>query len=232
MKNPQDLKILLYVLCYNDETELSIRQNLPTNMRSICKIIRLPEKNKYLEFYMYTDYLLQNQEEWKNKDFVGTLSWCFPKKLGMLNIDIIRKKIIRFNPEIFTFYNFSFDFFSSAQRAHPKFLPAWKNLLSKMGFTSQQILEPKIPCFFCNYWMAKPKLMERYISFAQKVKETIEKNEPDLVRDLYADSGYRGRLSKEELINIFGVSHYPMLNFVCERLICFFVRHYRCKRMY
>ena len=94
-----------------------------------------------------------------------------------------------------------------------------------MGYPGHQILSRTIPLVQCNYWMAKPELMQDYINFAKKIKQRMdETSDGGLQALLYSDSQYRGQLSKERLVQISGKPYYTYHPFICERLPGFFFR--------
>jgi hypothetical protein len=215
------MKIIIYVLCYDEYTE-----NVSRCVYGIypwCRIFRMPEPSVYLEFSMYTRYLQELRSEWADADFVGTLSW---KAYQKVLIGDIAEAIASAGGKSFVpFFLYRGNALAQANHAHPLFSRIWVRLLSRMGYPGHQILSRTIPLVQCNYWMAKPDLMQEYINFAKKIKQRMdETSDGGLQALLYSDSQYRGQLSKERLVQISGKPYYTYHPFICERLPGFFFR--------
>lgn len=229
------MNILIYLLCFDDASQASVEQNLPPSFQTIhYKIVRLPETNLFLEFYMYTDYLPSHREEWENMDYVGTLSWKFYKKCP-INPAMTKFKLSKFpNTDIFSFYNVNLDLFFIAEKVHPQFNVVWKTLFERLGFTDpNDVFPPRCPSFFCNYWIARPKVMNDFLILASRIKEMVEnKQDADLQHLLYMDSGYNGLQTPAMLMRNFGKPYYIMMPFVLERVICWYVRFHQLKRLF
>lgn len=224
------MKILFYILCFDDSSELYIQQNLPPVMKPVSKILRLPPNNKYLEFYFFSHYLLSHQEEWQDMDYVGSLSWKYQQKIPPINLYIIEKKIKQFHPDLFSFYNVKTPLLHTAEICHPSFKKCWNALFQSLGYTEKEYNTTRFPSFFCNYWIAKSSVLHDFAVFASSLIQHIEST-PSLQELLYTDSNYKGNLSTEQLLNLFQKPYYPMICFILERVICFYAYHHKLSRM-
>ena len=225
--------ILIYILCYNDDTEKKATELIKKyRLEPYSKLVRLPNPNIYLEFYMYTDYLPKHKEEWQDKDYVGTLSWKFFLKTS---INMIRLQLFlrRFNPDIYTFVNYNYNFFETAEKYHPNFRKTWQLLFEKLGVPEDKIFPENIKGFFCNYWISNKQTMEQFLIFAKQIKNVLEddKIDPELKELLLTDANYNGLQSVDELMINFGKPHYILQTFILERVICWFANHHKLKHI-
>lgn len=217
------MKIIIYILCYDEYTENVSK--CVYGMYPWCRVFRIPEPSVYLEFSMYTIYLPQLQSEWADADFVGTLSWKAFKKVLLDDVNAVIEAAGE-NPFV-PFFLYRGNALAQATHAHPLFSRIWVRVLSRLGYPGHQIMSRTIPLVQCNYWMAKPELMRMYIDFAKKLKQRMDTpNDSGLRALLYSDSQYRGQLSKERLTEIFGKPYYTYHPFVCERMPGFFFKKY------
>lgn len=105
------------------------------------------------------------------------------------------------------------------------FYRAWHGLLTHLGYTDDQIVDPKVPCYISNWWIARPARMNAYIAFYRRAYDTLESS-PSLSALFSADSFYRSDRSVEDIRSSFGGRDYFTLHpFVFERLPGFFFYH-------
>lgn len=229
------MRILIYLLCFDDDSQAFIEKNIPPSFRKIqYKIIRLPEKNLFLEFYMYVHYLPTHREEWQNMDYVGTLSWKAFRKCP-INIQMTKIKLAKFSKtDLFSFYNVKLNLFMVSEKSHPRFKETWNVLFQRLGFSEEKDIFPSnCPSFFCNYWLAKPTVMEEFLLLAEQIRKVVEnQNDTKLQTLLYLNSGYKGQQTPDKLMENFGKPYYIMLPFVLERVICWFSCRHKLKLMF
>lgn len=211
----------IYILTYDNNT-LNIAKSIFTD-KDWAKVISI-NTTRYLENTMYDSWLINNKDDWKNYDYVGTLSWRSFQKIPLPNLysDNSQRLITEQNPDIVTFYHTELNLIDQATQSHGNnFSKIWHYILKKVGFSDDQIFDPNISTFFSNYWMTKPEIMIKYIEFFAKIKDIIE-NDNEIKPDLYHNARYGTYVSGRRLIEIFGVPYHPLYIFVLERLPCFF----------
>jgi hypothetical protein len=222
------MRIRLYILCYHEESQK--KANEEYGNYEWAKVLFI-ETTPYLENIMYSNWLLENKNDWKDFDYVGTISWSASEKIGKINMNQIITRLEREDPDIYAFWYYSCNMVLHANYWHPKFSSLWYRLLFYKKLSYFDILNSDIKAFFGNYWMCKPSWMEAYIEFFKDCK-TILENQTDLQEDLWSDTGYKGKLSKEKLLEIYGKPYYPYHPFLLERLPCFFFWWKKAKLIY
>lgn len=217
------MKVIVYVLCHDEATlRVATARHAADPWARVLRIPTTP----YLENVMYGEVLRDRQAEWADADFVGTLSWKahtrmrlpdmtqFGETLRRGGYDVGALVVPRHVPDASRMV-------TAASEAHPPFRDVWVPLLQTLGFSAEEALSPAIPGFFCNYWMARPAWMERYMDFFAAARAALD-TEPALQPALWSPSKYAGALSRDALRAIYGAPYYAMHPFVCERLPCFF----------
>lgn len=212
------MNFIIYITYYDEHSY----QRAMTNFGKYlwAKLVKLSDHNNlYLENEMYLNVLETRKEEWINCDFVGALSYKIFDKIGYFDIPSIISQNV--DKDIITFYapiEYRKKLLFQAMYCHPLFENIWTSLLALNGFRISTILSEDIDVFFCNYWVATPKWMKKYMEFQCIMKKTIEDN-LGLQQLMMLDSQY---YSKPHSLDLFGVPYYPYHPFVFERLICFF----------
>lgn len=214
--------VRIFILCYDDYTEKYAHDNYLKY--TWAYIVRITKTIKYLESIMYLEWLEENYNLWKDYDYVGTLSWKFVQKIGIPNINNILYNCKTQNIDIYPFYfikslpnlNYTINNYSG-----DKFKHVWITILKKIGYPEEKTMNVNIKQFYSNYWICKSELMLDYCKFCKKVKDEIEKShELDLY--LYADTNYKGGISKQRCLEIFERPYYTMHPFIFEDLPCFY----------
>lgn len=226
------MKIIIYVICYDDKTS-AISQNVYAQYPWF-RIFRIPESTPELESAMYLKYLPgELYNEWKDADFVGTISWKAHTKTSIRRIcDMLE------NPESlqeivpFCCMHLKPHPIYQAKCKHKLFEKVWTGIISKLKSSDSKDIPTHIdfenyfhfPFFAFNYWMCTPEWMNRYIAFA-KITKSIMDSDEEIKKLMFMDATYNaGRLSKDRLIHIFGVPWYTYHPFVFERLSGFFFK--------
>ncbi len=94
------------------------------------------------------------------------------------------------------------------------------NILN-LFYPATDIMSTKHKAFFCNAFVAKRIIVEKYIKFFKKTIEIID-NDIFISDLLNRYSYYDGKLSPEYLRNLSGYSYYTAHPFFFERLICLY----------
>jgi hypothetical protein len=213
--------MIIYVLAPDTS---SLEQAMERYTDPIFKPIILPQ-TPYLESYMYTDYLMEHHDEWKDHDWVGCIAHSAWKKQPSIHkIGEMMTEASNQSCDVCAFLYRGDPLVATAETWHPGFSEAWKKLWnSDLSVT----MDHHIRSFYCNYWATRPSKMEEYCRVVRGLKTRID-NEPDLKDSLWKDSSYGSRgseiakISPEKCISLWGVPYYPLLPFVFERLPCFY----------
>jgi hypothetical protein len=215
----KDIPLKIFVLCYDDNSE-SIATQRYGNIKW-CRIVRI-ESSVYLENYMYSEWLENHIDEWKDLDYVGTIAYKAHTKRGLFpNIVSLYETVKRKDIDVVSFMpGERTSIPNHSERHHKGFTECWTKLLEEAGYSNTDIMNTGIPMFFCNYWFCKPVWMTKYISFFKRTKEIMDTN-PQLKDLLSRNAQYRG-MSTNRCLTVFGVPHYTFHPFICERLPCFF----------
>ena len=220
------MKLIVYIVCHNDESrDIAYKEY---GQYDWAKVIIIPT-TKYRENIMYTKILLDLYDEWKDADYVGTLSYKARTKTTIPeNLQDFINKAKQNNADLIYFYNYSeckLDIHTQAVRAHGDvFRQIWKMTLNEMGFDDKTIFDKNIIKLYSNYWIATSKLLFDYCSFIEKVSYIFENN-TKLKTLLDIDPGYAK--PSQFYIESTGKSFLEFHGFIIERLICFYVFYYK-----
>jgi hypothetical protein len=114
------------------------------------------------------------------------------------------------------------DTVSFADKFHPKFSVYFKEIMSKIGYNwSPEVLEN---VFYCNYFVAKSDIYEKYCKEKLIPAINVMKN----MQELLKNSGYPKALPLN-LVDKFGINHYPYHPFLCERMFSYFAHIHKLK---
>jgi len=218
-KHKYIMKLLIYVLCYNQDS-YNVASNEYGNKEGYKNVYI--ESTNLLENIMYDSWLLDHQDEWKEYDYVGTISWKASQKCDLPDLNILQKNLQIYNPDIFEAN------LVEMSRCHPNFEYLWVKTLSQF---KSDALNPDILPFLSNYWITKPVLMYEYIEFFKKTKQVLD-NYKEIQEKLWEDSKYyHHTLSVEKCLELFNKPYYTHHPFIYERIPCFFFWYKKCKFM-
>lgn len=211
------MKLLIYILSYNDESYNYAYHKY--NKYNWAKIIKI-KTTKLFESIMYDTWLIDNEDDWKNYDYIGFLSWKADQKINISNenIDYIKNILEQDNSyEIIPMYiRDEYFIFCS------KYLFHIINILyNELGYPRNYVIENNFLPFFCNYWIAKKDVLYEYINFFKKCKNIIDNNH-EIQKYINENIEYGGILKENELMNIFNKPYYCYHPFIYERLPIFF----------
>lgn len=214
------MKIRIFVLAYDDQSRLFAEQW--TEGHPWATVIENPT-TLYLENQMYSSWLLDHIDQWQGYDYVGTLSWKTPQKIPVPDFEALKTHLELRKPDVVPFFPCHEPILLQGQRHHPLFRELWVGLTRELGIPEEQAIHTAIPLFFCNYWMATPQWMKRYIEFFKKAQRVLDTCE-SIQEGLWSDSRFEKVISDEKCLEIFGKPYYPYHCFLCERLPCLFFK--------
>ena len=171
---------------------------------------------KYIETGFILDVLPTLEDEWRDKDYVGTISWKAHTKcqICVKDLDIALKNNVDLVYFLYGDSNFE-GFFEQIDIYHPFFTKIWRLIFNECADSFSENIVP----FYCNYWIAKPFIMMEYIKFAIMVRDKIESNTD--IKQL-VDKNAMWTNPPLTYKNITGKKFYMYHPFIMERLPSFF----------
>jgi hypothetical protein len=176
---------------------------------------------------MYTDWLMDHEDEWRDKDYVGTISYAaHTKQHAIHTIDTVLDTARQQGAELVAFYHLPGPMIQTAMRYHtPAFGDAWRAVWNALGYTDNEIIfdDTQIHGFYSHYWATTPALMREFCSLMRRLRDQVESS-ASLREIVWGDARYQGGMSTQKKMDMFGVPYYPLLPFVCERMPCLWFR--------
>lgn len=208
---------VVYILCYDDASE----QLAHTNFGGCAwaRVLRIEETSKYMEGVAYLGLLEERREEWKDADFVGTLSYRAPEKIDVPDMEAVCEK--HKDADVIGLFVLCETVWDHASRAHPQFMDVWVPVIKKMGYTFGEAICARIPPFMANFWLAKPEWMSAFMRFYRDAVKTLE-TLPSVQEALWSDSLYETHLPVHVLEKVYQRSYMPLHPFIQERLAPFY----------
>lgn len=217
------MKVLVYILCYNDETHTVAQQEY--GFEPWARVL-LIHSTPYMENVMFTEYFPNLEHEWRDADYVGTLSWKARTKIKF-DMPAIIEELALLQPDVFALNPGKKQTLMKQPRIHPKFKELWIAVLNRFGVSKDIATSKQIVPFYCNYWLAKPEYLRAYMQFNQRVVHMLE-TDAELQNDLWSDAKYKTKLPKERVQQVFNRPYFTYHPFICERLCCFFFWYIGC----
>lgn len=222
------MRAVVYVLAYDDASEARALEEY--GGRAWARVVRLPADAaspgaRYMEGAAFLSLLPSLRDEWRDADFVGTLSWRASDKIRIPpNFEDILREVR--GSDVVALLPSTEKLLPQAVRSHPRFLECWVPLLLRLGVRPEEAVRDDVACFFCNYWLATPRRMDEWLAWFARAVQVLD-SAPEVQDALWSPSGYGSRLSPERLAAVYGVDYLPMMPFVAERLAPFWCSHTR-----
>ena len=212
---------MIYVLCYDDSSEnmaIASFSGFPW-----ARVYRLPEErqNHLQEGIAYTTELIALYDEWKDADFVGTVSYCFFDKIPYSHFINLINGITSTTDAVF-FYTGTDPNVGNCNLILKELLDDICNRLFNTnsgllnGLKSKRI--NKITRYsFSNFFVVRPNLMFDYIHWVSNTVIPMLEKHPNV----WCDSGYyNNKINGERLLKLTKnrVSYFPCHVFIVERL--------------
>lgn len=178
---------------------------------------------QYFENYMFLNLLPDTVEDWESHDYVGIISWKTKQKIRLPNVTSVVQNANANDADVIAFMMPACREHQHlngwVEQCHPHVKYLWSILCEQLGYTPEQYLSTQIPAFCCNYWMAKPEWLKRYMQHIRKARDILESYDTDdgeFQRKLHENSGHTFRVPPVGI-------HYVMYHsFLLERLPCLF----------
>ena len=213
IKNYIKINIIIYILCHN-EKKLHDAMIIYGKYNWAKPILM-----KYQDYSFENAFWKQLNEiknEWINYDMVGVISFSAYSKINLDNMNFIINNNKYYPRSYYNFFDTLMSIPNWSTHNLKYFDNIWYDILEKLNFFN-------VTQANCNYWMCKPKLMEKFIDWYHDICLPIMlKN-----KYIFEDSKYENTFGKEELIKLWGKPYYPHFPFIQERLNkYFFVKNY------
>lgn len=208
-------KIIIYILSYNTET-YNISRSIYGQYKW-ARFVILPPTILF-ENYMYDEWLINNYDEWKDCDYIGTLAWKAIKKIKLPDINKLADFLEKNNNfDVVPFYVIDDrEYLDYVDIRQPNNKIILNILFNELKYPKDYIKNNFIE-FYCNYWIAKSNIMLEYINFFKKCKNIINTNE-EVQKYIWAYIEYRSEVEEDVLNKIFGKKSYSSHPFVYERI--------------
>jgi hypothetical protein len=213
--------MIIYVLA-PDQDALDAAKQRYTD--TVFRCILLPQ-TPYLESYMYTSWLMDHHDEWKDHDWVGCIAHtAHTKQRHIMQINDILTTASKRGCDMAAFMHRGDPLVETAEYWHPGFTKAWTLLWNDPKAAR---MDAKINSFYCNYWATTPRKMEEYCALMVQFKDRIDRD-LELREAIWQDSSYSRRgsgiasISESKCQELWGVPYYPLLPFVFERVPCLY----------
>jgi len=215
-------KILIYILTYNEATLKTAKQLY--GHFNWARFVILPPTILF-ENYMYDEWFLNNYDEWKDYDYVGTLAWKAHTKILIPDMAKLADFLYVNKYDVVPFYVIDdINHLDSNDRKHPNNKKILKIIFDNLGYPNDYIKNKFIE-FYCNYWIATPKVMLDYINIFKKCKAIINSNQ-DIQKLIWNYTEYSSELNDEILLKIFGKLSYSYHPFIYERIPYLYLSKY------
>lgn len=210
-------RVRIYILCYSHQTLESAK--IEFRKYHWARPIMLEHQDASFENVFYKQ--LATLDDWDHLDMVGTLAHSAHAKMDVYKLHCYIESGAWRDFDYVHFLKGHDTVFSHHSKSHgPVFTEAWENLFQKFGSKWNP------PESYCNYWMCRPAVMKKFTEWHTQVLDYCFKT-PLFLK--YAS--YHSKLSKDELMRLCGVPHYPILPFVLERFNIVFFEPYKRKML-
>lgn len=220
------MRCVVYIMCHDDASQ-AIAEEMKVRLATprVETHVLLLGKSMFFENQAFC-MLSEKFDEWKDADFVGTISYSSEKKSRVtFDIDAILDDVSH-EYDVISMLNYQMwhrfrrlDMYESLMGFHGKnVIQAWKTLLDAVGCDEKEIFRDVVSEFYCNSFLARPLVFKQFIEFNMMCQKIVLENEH--VREvMMKDVVYpNGNLTPHELKEIYGVEQWPSIPFVFERL--------------
>jgi len=200
------MKVIVYVLCYNDDTERQAREQW--EQYDWARVYRLKRRTELFEAVMYKDELMDLEDEWKDADYVGTIAYSYLRKFPD-HKDYLLTKLATLSGDFVGLIE---------QETNPYYTTdamrvSMETLIHQAGFKVKE----EQSWLFCNYWCCPPRVMKTYIRWFNEVWLPLLYALPNVWDD--ANHNSPNRPTDDELILNVGKPYYPYHPFLTERIV-------------
>lgn len=218
------VRLCLYVLCHDDASEQRAAETWAgVDWARVLRLDNAPPLAVLREGAAYLGPIPGREDEWRDVDYVGAVSWKATQKAGVTPRSVLAacERAAAAGADVAALYPFAARLVEHSSACHPRFREAWLGCLGAMGYSAEDAASPAMPYFVCNYWLARPAWMRSYCDWLGRLTGVM-RGEADVQDALWADAGYATGLPRERLLELYGVPHLPHHAFLVERAPCFY----------
>jgi hypothetical protein len=206
------MRLRIYILSFNDET-FNFANERYSNY-DWAKVIKI-ETTVLFESIMYDKWLIDNEDDWKDFDYIGFLSWKFEYKIIMPDFNKIIEILEKNNS-----YELVPLFICNTKPIydHEHMYIILKSLFKELNYPDDYLTSNNFLAIYCNFWIARIDILRKYLIFFKKCKNIINNNHI-IQKYIYLDAKYGNcSLPKEKLLQIFNKPYYYYHPFIYERI--------------
>jgi hypothetical protein len=200
------MKVVIYVLCYNDQTEATARAHW--GMYDWARVYRLKRRTELFEGVMYEQELMDLEDEWKDADYVGTIAYSYLRKYPH-NKDYLLTKLATLSGDFVGLIEGETNpyYTTDVMRGY------METLIRQAGFK----VSPTQSWVFANYWCCPPSVMKTFIRWFNAKWLPLLYALPNVWDD--ANHNSPNRPTDAELTLNVGKPYYPYHPFLTERIV-------------
>jgi|GEM_PF-2196530 len=190
----------------------------------VIKDLVLLGEHKSTDYFGVVSYKLKHKlgymkENWKNNKNIANTS------VNEFTTEQFEAELMKYKPDAMSFQRHApHDPVLVADGFHPFFRKYWTYIMNEIGYRWVPTRIENI--FYCNYFVAKEKLYEKYVKEMLVPAMEVMKDMPEL----YGNCNYP-RAFPENLKTQFGINSWPYHAFICERFFSYFshIHNLDCK---
>ena len=223
------LKVFLFVLCHDDASEACARQDWDVPWARVVRLENTLPMSVFREGAAFLGAIKDSEAEWRDADFVGSVSWKARQKIGLRPEHVLEACLAASGgaADVVALYPYGRNLLEHTAACLPRFQDAWVRCLGAVGHDAADTAGPKahdMPYFVCNYWLASPAWMASYIAWLERLAHAMLTT-PEVQDVLWADTRYATGLEPSRLLELYGRPYLPHHGFITERTPCFFFWH-------
>lgn len=208
-----------YIKYYNEDCTVFFESEV---------IRKLIEEKKHLgaEYFGVVSHKLKEKlgftmkEKWRNLPNIANHS------TNEFTPELFEAELHKWKPDVMSFQrHMPHDPITVADRFHPEFSSFWSYIMYRIGYEWEPVIFQDV--FYCNYFVAKPDIYEKFVTEMLAPAMDVMKNMPELM----GNSKYP-QILPAILAAKFDISWYPYHPFICERMFSYFVHLHQYKTLH
>jgi hypothetical protein len=212
---PEQIEKIEYLPYFNPDADVFLENSV---------IKKLIEKGAHsdAEYFGVVSHKLREkigvmQNNWRNHPNIAsktTTAFCQEELLRLLT---------ELSPDVMSLQcHMPHDPITFANKFHPQFAHWFRIIMAEIGYYWKP--EQFNDVFYCNFFVAKSEIYERYVNEMLSPAMEVMKKIPDL----HKNSRYPHKLPPETAFR-FGYDHFPYHPFLCERMFSYFAHVHKLK---
>jgi hypothetical protein len=224
----------LVVLCFDADSCAQAWTNFP---QSWAVVTQISGKSKYLENEFYYDVYPSLHKNYENYSYVGVVAYKAREKViipdnlpAILNKSLRGCEVVEFPLRMTWLAARKFEIavqsvLHAARTAHGDiFWQAWNHIFEAyLEVPQRTYTSSELPKIHFNYWIAEPRIMLAYCTFARDLKRIMDSAVGTLRQELEQPVSYAGGARVPRAF----AGGWTLHPFLCERFLPVFLLHYR-----